>query len=139
MYSSYLIYVLITPFINLFGLCYLSFCLLALLILLFVVVYVVPYSFFNSFHCSCFGSCKYFTFLSVISTLLFMLLLFIRTLLFICCHCFVFISIFIWFKLTHCVPYSSCHRYCYDLALVLLVWPLTLLVYNFPCGDFILN
>ena len=32
-----------------------------------------------------------------------------------------------------------CHRYLDDLASVLLVWLLTLLVHNFPCGDFIIN
>ena len=46
---------------------------------------------------------------------------------------------FLFSLLTHCVSYSGyCHRYLYDSALVLLVWLLTLLVYNFPYGDFII-
>ena len=97
MYSSYLIHVLFV---------YLCFCLLILLILLFVVDDVgVAYWFFNSFDCSCPGSSMYFTFLSVISTLLFMLPLFIKTLLFICYHYSLFLLLFS--LLTHYVTYSS--------------------------------
>ena len=151
--------------------------------------------FFNSFYCSCSGFSMYFTFLSVISTLLFILPLCIRTF---CYHYFVFISVVIWIVksllirflihsivvvlvflclllfwwlsvlcclcchcefepscpfvivalylflflfslLTHCISKSYCRRYLYDLVLALLVWLLTLLVYNFPYGDFIVN
>ena len=47
---------------------------------------------------------------------------------------------FLFSLLTHYVFYSSyCYRYLYNLALVLLVFLLTLLVYNFPYGDFIVN
>ena len=41
--------------------------------------------------------------------------------------------------LTHCISKIYCRNYLYDLALVLVVWLLTLLVYNFPCGNFIVN
>ena len=93
LWSRYVVFILL---IHLFVLCYLCFCLLTLLILLLVVAdVVVAYSFFNSLHCSCSSSSMYFTFLSVIRTLLFMLPLFIRTLLFICYHYFVFISVLI--------------------------------------------
>ena len=95
-YSSYFIHVVFILFINLFVLCYLCFCLLILLILLFSVVYAfATYLFFNSFHCSCSGSSMYFSFLSLIRNLLFMLPLFIRTLSFNCYHYFVFISVLI--------------------------------------------
>ena len=115
--SSYLMYVLFILFIYLFVLCYLCFCLLILLILLFVVV-DVAYSFFNSFHCSCSGSSNYFTFLSVVRTLLFMLPLFIRTLLE-SAIITLYLFLFLFSLLTHCVSYSSYfHRYLYDLALV---------------------
>ena len=71
-YRSDLIYVQVILFIYLFALCHICFCLLILLILLFVFVdFVVAYLFFNSFHCSCSGFSIYFTFLSAISTLLF--------------------------------------------------------------------
>ena len=82
---------------------YLRICLLILLILLFAVVDVaVAHSFFNLFHCSCSGSSMYFTFLSLIRTLLFMLPLFTRTLLFIYYHYFVFISVLIQFLNSLC-------------------------------------
>ena len=143
MYSSYLIhmYVLFILFIYLFALCYLCFCLLILLILLFAVVDVaVAYSFFNSLHCSCSHFSIYFTFLSVISILLFMLPLVIRTLLSICYIITLYLFLFLFSLLTHCVSSSSyCHCYLYNLGLVLLVWLLTLLVNNFPYGDFIVN
>ena len=93
-YSSYLIYVLFILFIYLFALCYICFYLLVLLILLFVVVdVVVVYLFFNSFYCSCSGFSMHFTFSSIISTLLFILPLSIRTLQSICYHYFVFIFV----------------------------------------------
>ena len=93
-YGPYLIYVcLFILFIYLFALCYIYFCLLILSVLFFVVV-VVAYSFFNSFHCSCSGFSMYFTFLLVISTLLFMLSLCIRTF-YPCYYYFVFISVLI--------------------------------------------
>ena len=95
-----------------------------LLILLFAVgdVVAVAYSVFNSFHCSCSGFSTYFTFcrLSVLCCL--------------CCHrvlepCFPFafaalyLFLFLFNLLKHCVSNSGyCHRYLYDLALVLLVW-----------------
>ena len=41
--------------------------------------------------------------------------------------------------LTHCISRSYFHRYLYYLALILLVWLLTLVVYNFPYSDFIVN
>ena len=94
MYTSYLIYILFIMFIYFFALRYIFFCLLMLLTLLFVVDVIVAYFFLNSFHCSCSGSSMYFTFLSVISSLLFMLPLFVRTL-FIGYHYFVFISVLI--------------------------------------------
>ena len=66
-----------------------------------------------------------------------------------CCHCVLkpcpfaivalYLFLFLFSLLTHCISKSYCHRYLYDLALVLLVWLLTLLVYNFPYGDFIVN
>ena len=67
-----------------------------------------------------------------------------------CCHCLLepylfavitlYLFLFLFSLLTHCVSYSSyCHRYLYDLALTLLVWLLTLLVYHFPYVDFIVN
>ena len=96
MYTSYLIYILFIMFIYFFALSYIFFRLLMLLILLFVVDVVVAYFFSNSFHCSCSGSSMHFTFLSVISSLLFMLPLFVRTL-FIGYHYFVFISVLIQF------------------------------------------
>ena len=109
-------------------LCYIRFCLFILLILLFAVVNVVAaYSFLNLFHCSCPGFSMYFMFFYVFCCL--------------CCHCvlehcFPFsIAVF----LTHCISKIYCHRYLYDLALAFVVWLLTLLVYNFPYGDFIVN
>ena len=110
-------------FIYLFALCYICFCLMMLLILLFAVVDVVAvaYSVFNSFHCSCSGFSMYFTFcrLSVLCCL--------------CCHCvlepfpFAFVALYLFLflfnLLNHCVSNSSyCHRYLYDLVLVLLLW-----------------
>ena len=67
-----------------------------------------------------------------------------------CCHCVrqprslfaivaLYLFLFLFSLLTQCTPKGYCHRYLYDLALVLLVWLLTLLVYNFPYGDFIVN
>ena len=51
-----------------------------------------------------------------------------------------YLFLFLFSLLTHCVSNSSyCHRYLCDLLLVLLVWLLTLLVYNFPYSDFIVN
>ena len=67
------------------------------------------------------------------------------------CHCLLehyysfaiiilYLFLFLFSLLTHCVSYSSyCHRCLYDLALTLLVWLLTLLVYHFPYVDFIVN
>ena len=107
MYSSYLTYVLCILFIYSFALCYLGFCLLILLILLFVVVEAVfAYSFLNSFHGSCIGSSMYFIFLQVISTLLFMLSLFIRTILFIFYHYSVFISVLVQFVDSQCFQFK---------------------------------
>ena len=138
-YSSYLIYILFILFIYLFALCYIYFCLLILLILLFVVVdVVVVYSFFNSSYCSCFGFSIYFTFLSLVGTLLFMLALCIGALLsFVIVVLYLFLFLFSLF--THYISKSYCSRYLYDLPSVLLVWLLTLLVYIFPYGDFIVN
>ena len=67
-----------------------------------------------------------------------------------CCHCVfkpccpftiaaLYLFLFLFSLLTHRISKSYCHCYLYDLALVLLVWLLTLLVYNFPYGDFIVN
>ena len=96
-YSSYLIHVLFILFIYLFALCYHCFCLFILLILLFVKV-VVACSFLHSFWF--FYVFYFFAFLP----------LFIRILLFICYHLYLLY-----------LSYSSyCHRYLYDLALVLL-------------------
>ena len=132
-------YVLFILFIYLIALCYICFCLLILLISLFAVVdVVVVYSFFSSFYCSCSGFSIYFTFLLVISTLL------------LCCHCvlepccpFAIVALYVFLLLlsllTHGSSKSYCHRCLYDLALVLLVWLLILLVYNFPYGDFMVN
>ena len=67
-----------------------------------------------------------------------------------CCHCVLkpccpfaivalYLFLFLFSLLTHCISKSYCHRYLCDLALVLLVWLLTLLFYNLPYGDFIVN
>ena len=68
-----------------------------------------------------------------------------------CCHCLLepyysftiitlYLFLFLFSLLTYCVSYSSyCRRYLDNLALGLLVWLLTLLVYNFSNGDFIVN
>ena len=67
-----------------------------------------------------------------------------------CCHCVwqprslfaivaLYLFLFLFSLLTQCTSKGYCHHYLYDLALVLLVWLLTLLVYNFPYGDFIVN
>ena len=58
---------------------------------------VVVYLFFNSFCCSCSEFSMGFTFLSIISTLLLVLPLCIRTLLSICYLCFVFAFVLIQF------------------------------------------
>ena len=116
-----------------------AFCLLIFLILLFLVVgLVVAYSFFDLFHCSCSGSSMYFFCrLSELCCL--------------CCHCLselyysfaiitLYLYLFLFSSLTHSVSYSRyCYCYLYHLALVLLISLLTLLVYNFPYGDFIVN
>ena len=120
-YSSYLIYILFILFIYLFALCYICFCLLILLILLFVVVdVVVVYSFFNSFYCICFGFSIYFTILSVVGTLLFMLALCIGALLLVVIVV-LFLFLFLFSLFTHCISKSYCSRYLYDLPSVLLV------------------
>ena len=105
----------------------LGFCLLILFILLFVVVDVVlAYSFRNLFHCSCPGSLYILLFCRLSERCC------------LCCHCllepyysFAIINLylfpFLFSFLTHCVSYSSyCHHYLHNLALVLLVWLLTL-------------
>ena len=101
-----------------------------------LVAAVVAYSFFNSLHCSCSGSSMYFTFLSVISTLLFMLPL-LEPFAIITLYLFLFLFNFLthWKHPTQVIVISIF----YDLALVLLNWLLTLLVHNFPYGDFIAN
>ena len=80
----------------------------------------------------------YFTFLPVVGTLLFMLLLCIEVL-FSVWHRFLYLLLVLFSLLTHCISKSYCCRYLYDLALVLLVWLLNLLVYNFPYGDSIVS
>ena len=50
-----------------------------------------------------------------------------------------YLFLFLFSLLTHCISKIYCHPYLYDLALALTVWLLTLLVYDFPCGDFIVN
>ena len=129
--------VLFTVLIYSFVLSYHCFCLLALISLFLVVV--AACSFFNSFHCSCSCSSMSFTFLSVIKFCC------------LCCHRFLepyclftiitlYLFLFLFGLLTHCLFYTSyCHRYLYDLALVILVWLLTLLVFRFPYADFIIN
>ena len=95
-------------------------------------------SLLNSFRCSCSAFSMYFTFyrLSVLCCL--------------CCHCvfepccpFAIVALYLFLFLfsfsSHCISKNYCHRYLYDLALVLLVWLLTRLVYNFPYGDFLVN
>ena len=72
-----------------------------------------------------------FTFLSVFGTLLVMLPLFAIVAL--------YLFLFLFSLFTHCISKSYCHRYLYDLPLILLAWLLTLLVYNFPYIDFIVN
>ena len=73
-----------------------------------------------------------------IHTLLFMLPLCMAASFSVCHRCFVFVSV-LFSLLTQCTSKGYCHHYLYDLALVLLVSLLTLLVYNFPYGDFIVN
>ena len=78
----------------------------------------------------------YFTFLPVVGTLLFMLPQCIEALLSIVS---LYLFLFLFSLLTHCISRSYCHRYLYDSPLVFFVWLLSLLVYNFPYGDFIVN
>ena len=122
--SAYLLYVIFVLFIDIIN---------------FIVCCCCCLFVFNSFHCSCSGFSMYFTSLSVVGTLLFMVPLCIGALLSVCHRCFVFAPV-LFSLLTQCVSYSSyCHCYLYNLALVLLVWLLALLVYNFPSGDFTVN
>ena len=139
MYSSYLIYVLFIVFIYLFALCYICFCLFILLILFLLLLRLLLFFvFLNSFYCSCSGFSMYFTCFPFVGTLLFMLPLCIGAFLSVC-HRSLYLLLFLFSLLTHCIPKSYCHRYLYDLALVLLAWLLNLLVYNFPYDDFIVN
>ena len=136
-YGSYLICSIYFIYLFICFMLYL-FCLLILLILLFVVV-VVAYSFLIH---------------SIVVVLGFLCILLLCLLLVHCClwcHCVLesccpfaivalYLLLFLFSLLTQCVSYSSyCHCYLYNLALVLLVWLLALVVYNFPYGDFIVN
>ena len=81
----------------------------------------------------------YCTFLAIVGTLPVMLPLYIGALLSVC-HVALYLFLFLFNLSNHYVSNSSyCYRYLYYLGLVLLVQLLTLLVYNFPYGDLILN
>ena len=87
----------------------------------------------------------------VVVALVFLFILFYCRLSVLCCLCWkcllapcysfasttLHIFLFLFSFLTHCVSnLSYCYYYLYDSALVLVVWLLTLLVYNLPYGDF---
>ena len=84
---------------------------------------------FNSFRSSFSGSFICFILLSVISIFMFMLPVFISTLLFICYYHFIVTCVLIHFVKSLCFQLSYCHCYLYNSVLVLVVWMLILLFY----------
>ena len=115
--SIYLFYVVIA-----FVYRYYQFCCLLLWLLLLTHL-------FNSFRSSFSGSFICFILLSVISIFMFMLPVFISTLLFICYYYFIVICVLIHFVNSLCFQLSYCHCYLYNSVLALVVWMLILLFY----------
>ena len=115
--SIYLFYVVIA-----FVYRYYQFCCLLLWLLLLTHL-------FNSFRSSFSGSFICFILLPVISIFMFMLPVFISTLLFICYYYFIVICVLIHFVNPLCFQLSYCHCYLYNSVLVLVVWMLILLFY----------